>query len=228
MSKSKLPGTHWTKLRRHYITVTATLLLILQNHVAFNNNPSSFNAGLQLEIATTQWYDPSNDIKERPQDWDELEDNYIIKEEDPAYYADKEGSSRGHFMSKKVNTNVPQCLLCRDKNLNTQIFADNAIVGGTSGKEIKINIHGDERQRISKIRIWADRDSQIMTGVEVIMGYTDYTAYKPIYYSCRRLNGINNELTFQYGERIKDLKIWGDSNCRDPHPSRVELCTNHG
>lgn len=69
-----------------------------------------------------------------------------------------------------------------------------------------------------------------MTGIEVnlmIMGCNDYTAYKPIYYTCGRLNGINNELTFQYGEHIKDLKIWTNSNCRDPHPSRVELRTNH-
>ena len=198
--------------------------------------------------------DPSNDVEEEQlQDWEGLEDTYKMEEENPSGYVenDMEESIEDISLENKeeqevedeeeyeesridlsknqenqnVTSNILQCLLRRDHSISTRTYADNVIVGGKGGKRLTINTRGYKGNRISRIRVWAQKRS--IRGIQV--DYIGCTSFKPIRYMCGKKIGHSRTFHFGYGERIKQLKIWGNKGCGlRGRVNRVEFRTNRG
>ena len=215
--------------------------------------------GLQLGttaiIQQQEPNDPSNDIEEKQlQDWEGLEDTYKMEEENPSRYVEnnmeesiediplqnkeqevQEEEEIGYEASpidrsknqanQNVTSSVRHCLLRRDHSISTRTYADNIIVGGKGGSILKINTRGYKGNRISRIRVWAQK--RTIRGIEV--DYIGCTSFYPRRYMCGKRYGYSRTFHFGYGERITQLKIWGNNGCGyHGRVNRVEFRTNRG
>ena len=149
--------------------------------------------------------DPSNDMEEQLQDWEGLENTYKMEEENPSHYAEnnmeesiediplqnkeqevQEEEEIGYEASpidrsknqanQNVTSSVRHCLLRRDHSISTRTYADNIIVGGKGGSILKINTRGYKGNRISRIRVWAQKHT--IRGIEVdYIGCTSFYSF---------------------------------------------------
>ena len=199
--------------------------------------------------------DPSDNMEEQLQDWEGLEDTYKMEEENPSRYVEnnmeesiediplqneeeqevqeEEEEEIGYEESpidlpknqanQNVTSSVLQCLLRRDHSISTRTYADNVIVGGKGGKKLTINSRGYKRNRISRIRVWAQK--RTIRGIQV--DYIGCTSFKARRYMCGKKVGYSRTFHFGYGERITQLKIWGNKGCGyHGRVNRVEFRTN--
>ena len=190
--------------------------------MAFNNNPSSFykteeeNPSRYVENDMEEYIERDLDIPPQKKEKQEVQD-----EEEIGY----EESHIKNQVKQNVTSSVRHCLLQRDHSISTRTYADNVIVGGKGGSILKINRRGYKGNRISRIRVWAQRHT--IRGIEV--DYIGCTSFYPKRYMCGKRYGYSRTFHFGYGERIKQLKIWGNNGCGyRGRVNRVEFRTNRG
>ena len=188
--------------------------------------------GLQLDATAIQQQepnDPTNDMEEEPQqNWDELDN---IEEEYNVENNNIEMNIQDNSMEQEeqnATSSVAHCLQNRIHSINTRIFADNIIIGGTGGHFPKYNPNGNKKKRITWIRIWAEPRS--LRRVELgLLTFRGYNVYRPKYYGCGKKKGTKRAFLFAYGEHITQLKIWGNNKCgRSGRVTRVQFRTNYG
>ena len=188
--------------------------------------------GLQLDAIAIQQQEPNNptnDMEEEPQqNWDEfdnIEEGYNVEDNNietniPDDYMEQE--------EENATSSIRHCLQDRIHSINTRIFADNVMIGGTAGRFPKYNARGHKNKRITWIRIWAERHS--LRRVELgLLTFQGYNVYRPRYYGCGRKKGTRRAFLFLYGEHITQLKIWGNNKCGSRgRVTRVQFRTNFG
>ena len=148
-----------------------------------------------------------------------------VQEEEEIGYKESRIDLPKNQAKQNVTSSVHQCLLRRDYSISTRTYADNIIVGGKGGSILKINSRGYKGNRISRIRVWAQKHT--IRGIEI--DYIGCTSFYPRRYMCGKRYGYSRTFHFGYGERITKLKIWGNNRCGyRGRVNRVEFRTNRG
>ena len=201
--------------------------------------------GLQLEAATATQKDQKespNKMEKELEDWEGFEDIYGTNEDDESHYTDEdietedEQDTMSQYVpqqdtelkhsTKNVTMTVAHCLLRRDFGVNLRTYADNILIGGTGGTLKKFNSRGNKGKRIIKITMWAK--PRELRGVEIILA-SGCNGYGQKRYMCGTRTGYLRTFNFAYGERITQLKVWGNERCASAgRVTRVYFKTNGG
>ena len=198
---------------------------------------------LQLEAVITTQKDQNespNNMEKELEYWEGFEDTYSVEEDDVPHYIEEdietedEQDTMSQYVpqhdkeqsTKNVTMTVAHCLQRRDFGVNLRTYADNILIGGTGGRPMKINKGGKKGKRIIKIIMWAK--PRELRGVEIILA-SGCNGYGQRRYMCGTRTGYVRIFNFAYGERITQLKVWGNEQCaRAGRVTRVYFKTNKG
>ena len=190
-------------------------------------------SGLHLNAASLQYY-PSNNEKEGIQYWEDFDT--VNSENDNNEEADVPQDKtyiESYILDqptrvKNATSSVAHCLQYRDHNVDTRLYGDNVRIGGTGGGPLSVNIKGNPKAHITWIKVHAQPHS--IRSVEIhYLKFKDFKTYKPKYYRCGIAQGDSREYRFQFGERITQLRYWGNDKCGVAGRfTKIEFRTNYG
>ena len=199
----------------------------------FDDVVNSENDNEEADVPQENYFDDVVNSENDNEEADVPQENYfddVVNSEND----DKEADvpyDKNYYQAIGVNnvtSSVLHCLQYRDNNVDTRRYADNVRIGGTGGGLLNVNTKGNPKARITWIKVHAQPHSIRSIEIDYLV-FKDAIHYQPKRYKCGRPEGESREYLFRFGERITQLRYWGNKKCGlAGRVMKIEFRTNLG